>query len=74
MAHLRPATCCIPALQHLAEDADLLAAESGLLSAPSSGGASLDSADTQRSTMRRRLTSAGIADAEGAPCMPAWYA
>lgn len=60
-------TSCAPALQHLAEDADLVAAESGLASVPSSDGASFDSADTQPSTMRRRLTSAGIADAEGAP-------
>ena len=43
-----------------------MAAESGLVSAPSSDGASFDSADTQPSTMRRRLTSAGIADAERA--------
>jgi hypothetical protein len=54
-----------PGLQHLAEDADLVAAESGLVSIASSDGSSFDSADTQPSTMRRRLTSAGIADAEG---------
>jgi hypothetical protein len=49
----------------MAEDADLLAAEDGQVPACGSSAASSDNADPQRSTFRRPLTSAGIADAEG---------
>ena len=49
----------------MAEDADLLAAEDGQVSACGSDAASVGDADPQRSTFKRRLTSAGIADAEG---------
>ena len=51
--------------QHMAEDADLLAAEDGQVPACGSSAASFDDADPQRSTFRQPLTSAGIADAEG---------
>lgn len=52
-------------VQHLAEDAEAIAAEDGAMSLASSDGLSMLSAEALQTSTRRRMTSAGIADAEG---------